>query len=91
MRYRHILFFIQPVKIPSLVFIADDAKYLLMTDFFSPYYSLLSKSAAFIMQSTQFPPLYPFLLAILGASSENLLLASYSDDKLLSRGIGYFL
>ncbi len=56
-------------------FIADDAKYLLMTDFFSPYYSLLSKSAAFIMQSTQFPPLYPFLLAILGASSENLLLA----------------
>lgn len=56
-------------------FIADDAKYLLMADFFSPYDSLLSKSAAFIMQSTQFPPLYPFLLAILGASSENLLLA----------------
>lgn len=56
-------------------FIADDAKYLLMTDFFSPYYSSLSHSAAFIMQSTQFPPLYPSLLAIFGASSEKLLLA----------------
>jgi hypothetical protein len=55
--------------------VADDAVYLLMADYFSPYYSSLSQSAAFIMQTSQFPPLYPMLLAILGASSDNISLA----------------
>lgn len=52
--------------------IADDAIYLLMADYFSPYYSSLSESAAFVMQTSQFPPLYPLLLSILGASSEKV-------------------
>ncbi len=52
--------------------IADDAIYLLMADYFSPYYSSLSKSAAFVMQTSQFPPLYPLLLSVLGASSEKV-------------------
>jgi hypothetical protein len=55
--------------------IADDAVYLLMTDYFSLYYESLSQSAAFIMKTSQFPPLYPILLAVLGASSENIWLA----------------
>jgi len=55
--------------------VADDAVYLLMTDYFSPYYRSLSQSAAFIMETSQFPPLYPLLLSVLGASSENIFLA----------------
>jgi Dolichyl-phosphate-mannose-protein mannosyltransferase len=55
--------------------VADDAMYLLMADYFSPYYSSLSQSAAFIMKTSQFPPLYPLLLSVLGASSENIFLA----------------
>jgi hypothetical protein len=54
---------------------ADDAVYLLMADYFSPYYSSLSQNAAFIMETSQFPPLYPILLAVLGANSENVFLA----------------
>ena len=52
--------------------VADDAIYLLMADYFSPYYSSLSKSAAFVMQTSQFPPLYPLLLSIFGVSSEKV-------------------
>jgi dolichyl-phosphate-mannose-protein mannosyltransferase len=55
--------------------VADDAVYLLMADYFSPYYSSLSQTAAFIMETSQFPPLYSISLAIFGASSENILLA----------------
>lgn len=52
--------------------VADDAIYLLMADYFSPYYSSISKSAAFVMKTSQFPPLYPLLLSILGVSSEKV-------------------
>lgn len=55
--------------------VADDAIYLLMTDYFSPYYRTLSNSAAFVMQTSQFPPLYPFLLSIVGASSQKIIWA----------------
>jgi hypothetical protein len=55
--------------------VADDAMYLLMADYFSPYYSSLSQSSSFIMEASKFPPLYPMLLAIFGASSENILIA----------------
>ncbi len=55
--------------------IADDAVYLLMADYFSPYYSSLSQSAAFIIKVSQFPPLYPIFLALFGASSENIVIA----------------
>ena len=57
--------------------VADDAIYLLMADYFSPYFQALSKSAAFVMQTSQFPPLYPLLLALLGASSSSLIFAHF--------------
>lgn len=50
--------------------IADDAMYLLMADYFSPYNNLISESAGFVMQTSQFPPLYPLLLSVLGATSD---------------------
>jgi hypothetical protein len=49
--------------------VADDAVYLLMADHFSPYAPALRDSAAFITQNSSFPPLYPLLLALFGASS----------------------
>ena len=55
--------------------VADDAMYLLMADYFSPYHKALGESAAFIMETSQFPPLYPVLLAAVGATSKNILLA----------------
>lgn len=52
--------------------IADDAMYLLMADYFSPYNNSISENAGFVMQTSQFPPLYPLLLSVLGATSEKV-------------------
>lgn len=55
--------------------VGDDAIYLLLADYFSPYDSAARAGAAFIMNFKKFPPLYPALLAIAGAGSKHILMA----------------
>ncbi|HTT07440.1 MAG TPA: hypothetical protein VMH34_01415 [Gammaproteobacteria bacterium] len=57
--------------------VGDDAIYLLMADYFSPYDSAARAGAAFIMKFSGFPPLYPALLAVAGAGSRHILLAHW--------------
>ena len=70
--------------------IADDAIYMLMADYFSPYNSSLRESAAFVMQTSQFPPLYPFLLSIVGANSGNIFWAHVITTFFLILGIYFY-
>ncbi len=55
--------------------VGDDAIYLLLADYFSPYDSAARAGAAFIMNFNRFPPLYPLLLAVAGAGSKHILTA----------------
>jgi len=59
----------------SAGFLSDDAVYLLMADGFSPFSHADPRLSAYVMRETLFPPLYPLLLALLGAGSESLLWA----------------
>jgi hypothetical protein len=70
--------------------VADDAVYLLMADHFSPYAAGLRESAAFITQNSSFPPLYPLLLALLGASSGSIAWAHAVTSTFLIVGIWVF-
>ena len=49
--------------------VADDAVYLLLADYFSPYSHQLRQGAAFVSQHGVFPPAYPLFLSLLGADS----------------------
>lgn len=72
--------------------VGDDAIYLLMADNFSPYYPSLNAAADFIVGYTRFPPLYPLLLALLGGSSEHLIVAHLlTTTFLLLALVVYFL
>ena len=55
--------------------VSDDAVYLLMADSYSPYSAAWREGASFIGQFSVFPPLYPAVLAILGAGASNVLYA----------------
>ena len=59
----------------SAGFLSDDAVYLLMADGFSPFRSAEPGLTAYVMREALFPPLYPLLLAVLGAGSGTLLWA----------------
>lgn len=52
--------------------VADDAVYVLLADYFSPYSQQLRHGAAFVSQHGVFPPGYPLFLALLGADSQHL-------------------
>lgn len=57
----------------SAGFLSDDAVYLLMSDGFSPFRSDDSDLIQYVFRQSLFPPLYPLLLAMLGAGSASLL------------------
>ena len=52
--------------------VADDAIYVLLADYFSPYSNDLRDGASFIAKNGLFPPGYPLFLALLGADSHNI-------------------
>lgn len=70
--------------------VADDAVYLLMTDYFSPYYSSLSQTASYVMHISQFPPLYPYLLAVLGSGSGELMMAHIITTSCFFGGVMFY-
>lgn len=51
--------------------LSDDALYLIMADFYSPWVETLDYVQAFVSVTIHFPPLYSLFLGILGAGSEN--------------------
>ncbi len=59
----------------SAGFLSDDAVYLLMSDGFSPFKPTDVELTNYILRQALFPPLYPLLLAMLGAGSDALLWA----------------
>jgi hypothetical protein len=59
----------------SAGFLTDDAVYLMMADAFSPFRSADPGLSAYLLRQSIFPPLYPLLLATLGAGSTTLLWA----------------
>lgn len=59
----------------SAGFLSDDAVYLLMADGFSPFRHAEPELTHYVLRQSLFPPLYPLLLAMLGAGSGALLWA----------------
>jgi len=53
----------------------DDAVYVLMADFFSPFSDRDKEVLALVMRRSYFPPLYPMLLGLLGGVASSTLLA----------------
>lgn len=53
-------------------FLSDDAVYLLMADFFSPFFHGNPLVPAFMMSRTRFPPALPVLIGLLGGGTENM-------------------
>jgi 4-amino-4-deoxy-L-arabinose transferase-like glycosyltransferase len=64
-------------------FWTDSLIYLLQADYFSnsspEYYSVLEQAISY----RNFPPLYPYFLSVLGAGSDNIILASVATSLLL--------
>lgn len=59
----------------SAGFLSDDAVYLLMADALSPYGRTNPDLSMFVLKESLFPPMYPLLLAFLGAGSGYILWA----------------
>ena len=55
--------------------LSDDALYLIMADFYSPWVETLDYVQAFVSVTIHFPPLYSLFLGIFGAGAENPSLA----------------
>ncbi|MDZ7842498.1 MAG: glycosyltransferase family 39 protein [Gammaproteobacteria bacterium] len=53
-------------------FLTDDGMYLLMADFFSPYYNANHHIQQFIIVQARFPPAFPVLIALFGGGSANM-------------------
>jgi hypothetical protein len=53
-------------------FLTDDGVYLLMADFFSPYYHGNPAVLQLMMDQARFPPAFPVLIGLLGGGSENM-------------------
>ena len=67
--------------------VADDAIYLLMADRLSAYLTGSANPSAFIDQYTQFPPLYPLVLAVFGGGSEAIVPARLASAACLLLGL----
>lgn len=52
--------------------VANDAAYILLADYFSPYSSATRSVAAFVAQHGVFPPLYPLTLALAGVGADSV-------------------
>jgi hypothetical protein len=74
----------------SAGFLSDDAVYLLMADGFSPFRPADPGLIAYVMRESLFPPLYPLLLAALGAGSESLLWAHLITTTTLVLALGIY-
>ena len=57
-------------------FLSDDAVYLLMADIYSPWRDALQPVHGYLVLHNRFPPLYSFVLALVGVDSGNAALAS---------------
>jgi hypothetical protein len=66
---------------------ADDAVYLLMADWLSPFSSRL---AGFVMDYSNFPPLYPLLLVLVGAVDGQVLSAHLLTVACMAGGVLLF-
>lgn len=73
-------------------FLTDDGMYLLMADFFSPYYEGNALVHHLAMNNARFPPAFPLLIAILGGGSENMPIAHLVTGMtfLMCGGLLYF-
>lgn len=56
-------------------FLTDDGMYLLMADFFSPYYNANDVVQQFLIDQSRFPPAFPVLIALFGGGSGNMHIA----------------
>ena len=74
----------------SAGFLSDDAVYLLMADGFSPFRTAEPGLTAYVMREALFPPLYPLLLAVLGAGSGSLLWAHLITTTTLVLALGIY-
>ena len=74
----------------SAGFLSDDAVYLLMADGFSPFRAAEPGLTGYVMREALFPPLYPFLLAALGAGSGSLLWAHVITTTTLVIALGVY-
>ena len=74
----------------SAGFLSDDAVYLLMADSFSHFHPSEPELSAFLMSQTLFPPLYPLLLAWLGAGSDHLAWAHVITTTMLVLALGVY-
>jgi hypothetical protein len=74
----------------SAGFLSDDAVYLLMADAFSPFGTGEPALTAYVLREALFPPLYPFLLALLGAGSGTLLWAHLITTTTLVVALGVY-
>jgi hypothetical protein len=74
----------------SAGFLSDDAVYLLMSDGFSPFRSDDSELIQYVFRQSLFPPLYPLLLAVLGAGSDSLLWAHVVTTTTLVSALAVF-
>ncbi len=74
----------------SAGFLSDDAVYLLMADGFSPFRAADAGLTSYVMREALFPPLYPLLLAVLGAGSGTLLWAHLITTTTLVLALGIY-
>src|SRR5678815_4616641 len=74
----------------SAGFLSDDAVYLLMADGFSPFRPAEPGLTAYVMREALFPPLYPLLLAVLGAGSGTLVWAHVITTTTLVLALGIY-
>jgi len=74
----------------SAGFLSDDAVYLLMADGFSPFGTGQPALTAYVLREALFPPLYPLLLALLGAGSGTLLWAHLITTTTLVVALGIY-
>jgi hypothetical protein len=73
-------------------FLFDDAMYLLMADFFSPYVQTNPYVQAFVMQESRFPPGLPLLIAFLGGGSQSMGVAHLViAGTFVASAVAYFL
>lgn len=67
--------------------LSDDALYLIMADFYSPWVETLDHVQAFVSVTIHFPPLYSLFLGIFGAGAENPGLAFLLNTLCLSASL----
>lgn len=53
-------------------FLSDDGVYLIMADFFSPFFHGNALVPSFMMSRTRFPPALPILIGLFGGGSQNM-------------------